>query len=119
MGAKGCDSHNPGPQNVAISLDISLWGSFNSPDGAHAWHIWAKIFPLLSWAQRQSEPSYLGGRRVHGQVSNGQALLVGSVLRMGNYTRDDDTTYDYSVVLFILESFSIQENCPLTEALCV
>ena len=27
---------------------------------------------------------------------------MGSVLRMGNYTRDDDTTYDYSVNLLIL-----------------
>ena len=41
-------------------------------------------------------------RHDHGQVSNGQPLLMGSVLRMGNYTRDDDTTYDYSVNLLIL-----------------
>ena len=51
---------------------------------------------------------------------NGQPLLVGSVLRMGNYTRDDDTTYDYSVVLFILESFSIQVNLSTCRsAVCV
>ena len=50
-------------------------------------------------------------------MSNGQPLLVGSVLRMGNYTRDDDTTYDYSVVLFILESFSLQADAMKCTAL--
>ena len=68
------------------------------------------IIILGAEAERAFVPGRPPPRRDHGQVSNGQPLLVGSVLRMGNYTRDDDTTYDYSVVLFILESFSIKAD---------
>ena len=45
---------------------------------------------------------------------------MGSVLRMGNYTRDDDTIADYSVDLLILGKLLYPKGIsPLAEALCV